>query len=376
MIPEQELNLSILPSLGEASLEDFMSDEFIKKVTPQNIDPKDDWDGKDPIVKAPEVIISDPADEGPVDDEDENEGEPIEDDPNKVWAEWAKSKGFIDFKDDEFKSEEGEEFIINKFNESISSKVSEQVNEYKESLPPVIKDILNKYEDGIPLMSLIESETRLQEFSSVKPEEIESNVELQKDIVATYLSSKEMIEEEIKEKLTKYEDAGILKDEAKSNIKLLVKEELAYKQNLIQANKLEQDNRKKQVEENTKKFEDDIMKSSELFKDLPWTEKEKKIVLQTIMKPVGKSSNGSPINELNKMQMEDPMFLPKLAYMAKVLKWDLSPIKTQAKTAAVKQLKKSVTTYKDDGSEQSPSALANFKAAQKAIKEMKKKQIF
>ena len=70
----------------------------------------------------------------------------------------------------------------------------------------------------------------------------------------------------------------------------------------------------------------------------------KKKIFDGLTKVVHTDKSGKPMNELNKMQSEDPMFLPRLYYVAKILNWDLSKHKS-SETKILNDLKGKMNSY-------------------------------
>src|SRR5690606_16370647 len=67
--------------------------------------------------------------------------------------------------------------------EAMTKEIYSGIEGYKESLPEDVKKLINGYEAGVPLEKLIELNKQNFSISSIKDEDLESNENIQKDIV-------------------------------------------------------------------------------------------------------------------------------------------------------------------------------------------------
>lgn len=330
-----EMGLDLIPNLTESTLDDFMKEDPTKTTT----------EGKDKLDSEEETNedINQETDEPGIDLS--NQEEPPED-INLVWANFARENKFIDFKDEDYTPEEGVEFLKSKYQESIEAKAKKLREDEESQMDPFIKDLREKYREGVDIRDFLQSEVRLQEFFSIKETDIKDDINLQKEVVTTLFESQGYSPEEIKTKIQNLEDASLLEPESKISIKKLIQIETKYKEDKLAHDRAQELQRKQEILEGTRKFEENIKAKKELFPNLPFTDEMKKKVTQAILSPVSRTPKGDPINLISKAQAEDPDFLAKVAYMV-INNWDLSTFQKQATTDATKKIQKTVSTFSD-----------------------------
>ena len=248
----------------------------------------------------------------------------------KILASALKEKGVIDYSDEEFKDED--DFIP----EVVGKSITKGVQEYKDNLPEEIKTLINNYEDGVPLAQLLESEQRIFEISSIQPEKIKEDSRLQEDIVASYMANTGWTQSEIDEKVKDLQDAGLMEKEALRAHTKLVQIEKDHKQNMVlEAGKKKQEQREREVEQ-LNKIKSTINSKTEFFQGIPTNDIEKKSVFEAITK---RDKFGK--NEISQLLSNEDTYI-KVAYFLKVMKGDLSKLKTVAKTEVVNGVKKTM----------------------------------
>ncbi len=290
-------------------------------------------------------------------------GEPIKESPNKLLAKWAKEKGLIDYKEEEL--EDTEEGVLSVFNKNLDSKLEAKIQEYKDSLPEKLKHLINHYDEGVPFHELLESEKRLDIFGSIKPESLDSDPDLQSDVLASYLSYNGLEDKEITEKIKKYTDAGLLLDEARLAHKKLIEIESKNQQALIENAKAEKAANDQKAAKEFQEFQEKIMGLKEIFPGVEISDEQKKKLISVMTTPVEKVQ-GRSINKIQQMAKNDPTFNAKVAYMAAILNWDFKTLQGKATTKAVQTIKKQVTSFPDEKQE------LNYSAWKKAINKINK----
>ncbi len=291
---------------------------------------------------------------------------------NKVIAGWLSQNELLSYKEDEF--EDSEEFIKNKYNETIEAKAKEEVEAYKASLPEDFREALENLEAGVPWQELAHTEAKMAEYSSIKMEDLKEDVSLQKEVVKQHLMSVGYDEDEADTKIEKLEENLMLEEESFTSIKKLVKSETKYKEQLIAESKMQAEEFRKEQEVKLKQFEDSVKSIKEIVPGLKVTEKELKEILNLTTKIVGKDKNGRPINGLKKLEMEDPNFLAKVAYFAGVLKFNIEPLQIAATTAATKKVKETANSQPNEKS--SSFSKADLKAVARALDRSRKQRMF
>lgn len=229
-------------------------------------------------------------------EEDEEDDEPVKDDTNK--------------------SEEEEEEVIEEetIDEEESSKVTalfdaiaeelewEFDDEENEEKPKTVEDLVNYFRDIIKEQSVpqyaneevakldefVRNGGNLSDYFTVTPEidyenfdtTIETN---QKQIVKMLLTEKGYSEKQIARKIEKYEDAGILEDEAEDALEAMKDIEETKKEQLLSNQKKEYDKRIAKQQE----FVDNVVNEINAMKDIRGIkvpEKDRKALLSYIFK--------------------------------------------------------------------------------------------
>lgn len=367
------VDLGLLPGLNSSSFENFMKEPVKKgdETKEDKDDKKNEKDQKSNFFVPPNEDFNDNLNEGNEENKDEenqsdqNENENSSDDPFFILGNFAKEIGILDFDEKEYKPDEGKDFLQKKFEETVDNRLKEIESSY----PPEIQSLLANWREGVPLMDLIQSESRIQEIETIKPEDLEK-IENQKEIVSMDLQMQDFTPEEIITKIEKYEEAGILKDEAKISLNRIVRSEKKRKELLIEESKKQAEENKRKAEMELEELKNSIMNKKSLFEGFSYSEKEKQKVFDAITKPVGKTPDGKMINLIGQAQLKDPDFWEKVAYMV-VNNWDFSKFENKVKKEYTKEVKRTVNTFVDADTKKSKINIANIKAA---IENIKRKQ--
>lgn len=252
--------------------------------------------------------------------------------PVKAIAEYLKEQGVAEFTDEEFKDDDT--FIP----ELVTKSITKGVTEYKESLDPEIKRLIELKEEGVPLAQYLEHERVAFEYTQVTPDKLKDNTELQKTIVNNYLVEQNWDAGEIEEKLKELEDSGLLEKDASRSLSKLIQIENIKKESLVEQNKTQKAQSAAKYQEQLNKLNDTLKNTKEFIPGLTTNETEKKLVFEAITK--------FDKNRMNKvaMDLQNPDNYMKVAYLANVLKWDFSKLKTIATTAATKDIKQTIAS--------------------------------
>jgi len=311
----------------------------------------------DEIPEAKEEVKVEPqAEESDVKDEDvesktEDQEEPVseateeveaeEEDQNafRVFAEMQREKGLIDYNDEEF--EENDEWLLDKVSETVNSKVEE----YKESMPEEIKYLLDNYEAGVPLSNLLDMQSQEQAYESITVEALEKNSNLQKSVVKDLLLKSGWSEERVNKKIQRYEDTGVLFEEAEEALSSLVEVQKQQKEHYVEQQKQEQQQRIQAHEQWLTDLKDHIGKKEEIIPGFNLNPKDKDALYKGITK-LDKQGK----NEIMRLREKDPEFDLKIAYLATVLKWDFSAFERQSTTKSTRKLADVIKSTKKTGS--------------------------
>jgi len=281
------------------------------------------------------------------------------DNPLRIFAEMQRDKGLIDFNDEEF--EDNEEWLLDK----VQNTIDEKVTEYKDNMPEEIKYLLDNYEAGVNIYDLINASASEQSYESIAEESLESNVSMQKMLVRDLLVKSGWSEERITRKLNRYEDSGVLKEEAEEALASLKEIQKAEKTHLIQKQKEDQKQRIQAHEQWLEDLNDHIGKKEEILPGFALSPKDKTNLYKGITKL---DKNGK--NEIMRMREKDPEFDLKIAYLATVLKWDFSAFERQSTTKSTRKLANAIKSTKKTGSRPSrgTSKAVNFDTMRKSLR--------
>ena len=266
----------------------------------------------------------------------------------KVFAEIQRDSGLIDFKDDEF--ENSEEWLLDKVQETINNKVEE----YKENMPEEIKYLLDNYEAGVNMYDLINMSAGEKSYENVTAESLKENGSLQKMLIKDLLSRSGWSDERITRKLERYEDTGVLYEEAEDALASLKDLQKTEKENMIKAQKEEQKQRIEAHEKWLGDLKDHIGKKEEILPGFKLSPKDKDNLYKGITK-LDKQGK----NEIMRMREKDPEFDLKIAYLATVLKWDFSAFERQSTTKSTRKLADAIKSTKKTGSRPSRGTSKN-----------------
>jgi len=271
--------------------------------------------------------------------EEESSDEEDEGDALRVFAELQREKGLIDYNDDEF--EGNEEWLLAKVEDTVNSKVQD----YKDSMPSEIKYLLDNYEDGVPLNNLLNMQSQEQVYESITLESVEKSEALQKNLVKDLLMKSGWSEERANKKIQRYEDAGVLYEEAEEALSSLVDVQKQQKEDYVVKQKEEQKQRIQAHEEWLGDLKDHITKKEEILPGFQLSVKDKDNLYKGITKL---DKNGE--NEIMRLRKKDPEFDLKIAYLATVLKWDFSAFERQSTTKSTRKLAAAIKSTKKTGS--------------------------
>ncbi len=272
-------------------------------------------------------------------------------------AEYLKSEKVFDYKDEDF--EDSTDFILKKINEVAEAKADEKLKEY----PEVIHELAKNYKEGVPLDYLIESKSREIEYNQIKVEDLSEDKELQKKLVSDWLIAQEYDQEDIDKKISKYDDALILEDEAVTALKKLKAYEQKYQETLKQAAKQKADKDKQDYLDQVKGIEKDIEDAPEIIPGLALSKEEKKKIFEAYTKTDSKGET-----QLIKKLKQDPKAWLKITQFMVLMDGNLDSVKTKLNTQVAKQAKQTVQTYK----ETTGLSKINMNTVKKAMERIKK----
>jgi len=346
-------NITVKPEESDAKVEDKGEEEnsiFQPQLKIQEVDELPEEEKEEVKVEKSEEDDKAVEDEAPTAEEKDSE-EPVsekeeessdeedEGDALRVFAELQREKGLIDYNDDEF--EGNEEWLLAKVEDTVNSKVQD----YKDSMPSEIKYLLDNYEDGVPLNNLLNMQSQEQVYESITLESVEKSEALQKNLVKDLLMKSGWSEERANKKIQRYEDAGVLYEEAEEALSSLVDVQKQQKEDYVVKQKEEQKQRIQAHEQWLGDLKDHITKKEEILPGFTLSVKDKDNLYKGITKL---DKNGE--NEIMRLRKKDPEFDLKIAYLATVLKWDFSAFERQSTTKSTRKLAAAIKSTKKTGS--------------------------
>lgn len=258
----------------------------------------------------------------------------------KIFGENLSEKGVLAFDPVEFdKAEDKEAFLYKGVEDTINKKAEDKFNEKYSELPPEIDRLIELHKEGVPLHKVLEADERVATLEGIKTEEIESTPDLQKEIIRELLGSQGISSDKIEAKIKRFEDLGILKDEAIDGFDSLLANEKKQRAEMIKAEKAKEDQAVTDRQNRLKEIETNINSKEEILPGFKLTPEDKKTLVEGITKIVGKDKQGRPINGLAKARLEDPDMDLKVAYFTLVMKGDLNKLKKAETTKATRSLK-------------------------------------
>jgi len=311
--------------------------------------------------KEEEATEEDPQEQVEETSEVSDSEEEVEEDskPLFVFASLQRDAGLIDFKDEEF--EDSEDWLMSQVEKSVGNKISE----YKENMPPEIRYLLENYEEGVPLQNLLEMSSQEQTYEALSEANIEKDASLQKALVKDLLARSGWSQERIAKKIERYEDSGVLLEEAQDALASLKDIQKAEKENYVEQQKQEQKQRAEAHKQWLEDLNDHIGKKEEILPGFKLSPKDKEQLYKGITK-LDKSGK----NEIMRMREKDPEFDLKIAYLATVLKWDFSAFERQSTTKSTRKLADAIKSTKKTGSRPSrgTSKTVNFDTMRKSLR--------
>ena len=289
------------------------------------------------------------------DQQEEESGESV----LKVFAEIQRDTGLIDFNDDEF--EDSEEWLLSRVQDTINSKIEE----YKESMPEEIKYLLENHEAGVNMYDLLKSESQQQTYDSIDKEKLGNSESTQKRLVKDLLALNGFSQAQIEKKVARYEDAGVLLEEAEEALITLQEVQKQHKQQLIEQQKQEKQQRVEAHKNWLSDLKDHISKKEEILPGFKLNPKDKDLLYNGITKLDRQGKN-----EIMRIREKDPEFDLKIAYLATVLKWDFSAFERQSTTKSTRKLADAIKSTKKTGSRPSrgTSKAVNFDTMRKSLR--------
>ena len=358
---KQDENVDAEPSIFEPQLKIKEVNEIPEKGLKEEKEEEEEKEEPSEDIKdeKPEESKAEDKEEPVSETGEDSEAEEETENAFRVFAEMQRDKGLIDYKDEDF--EESDDWLLDK----ISNTIEDKVGEYKDSIPEEIKYLLDNYEAGVPLGSLLEMQNQEQVYESISVENLEKSDSLQKNVVKDLLMRTGWSEERANKKIQRYEDAGVLHEEAEEALSSLVEIQKQEKQQFVENKKREEQQRVETHQKWLGDLKDHIGTKEEILPGFKLSPKDKDNLYKGITKLDREGKN-----EIMRMREKDPEFDLKIAYLATILKWDFSAFERQSTTKSTRKLADVIKSTKKTGSRPSrgTSKAVNFDTMRKSLR--------
>ena len=285
----------------EAFLDDFIPNPDGTPRVPDtdDIEPMDDDDlddilknQDDPVAKKVKKTV-----EEPVDDDDDDDDEPIIEEPKRKPGRPKKEEPIEEPVDDEDDSE-----LVGNFFDAMSEELGWEFEEGDEK-PKNVPELINYFKTVIEenskpdfaseeieaLDAYVKQGGDLRKYLQIDAELDLEDIDLdeeanQKAVVKMWLKEKGFSSKQIEKKISKYEDAGLLEDEAQDAIEDLKEIREQKKEQLLK----EQEKAHKQYQEQQRAFYTNVVdeiKGLKNIRGIAIPEKDKKVLIDYILKP-------------------------------------------------------------------------------------------
>tara|TARA_R110001599_G_scaffold136553_6_gene315026 strand:- start:2925 stop:4070 length:1146 start_codon:yes stop_codon:yes gene_type:complete len=223
----------------------------------------------------------------------------------------------------------------------VQSSINNGVDSYKDNLPPVIKDLVNNYEQDVPLKDLINIKSKEIQYSTITDDAIDSNVNLQKALIAEDLKNRGYTQEKIDSRLELFESNDVLVTEAKDAQKTLVNVEKYHEEELKKKTEVDKKLAVQKNEDNLSNIKKNIGELKEIIPGINLNDNSRENIYKSMTNVVETDTNGKPMNAVMKTRQSDPLkFETTLHYLHNlgVFEGDWSKIRNVSKSNAMKEL--------------------------------------
>lgn len=217
----------------------------------------------------------------------------------------------------------------------LQENINKGVDAWKNQYPPEALEVLEHIKNGGSLRELIQVEQDGPNY--------ESDVDLtdethQKYLIEDWLAEQGFEQDEIKTKLEKYEEAGILEDEAKTAHSKLIKLQKKKREQLIENQKQETERRKQEFQTKTEGFKKKVLETKEIA-GFQLKSGEEKTLLDYMTRPVKEGKTQLQLDYDEETQLKMAYFMMK--------KFNFKDVEKKAETKATIKLKEAVSRATD-----------------------------
>lgn len=231
---------------------------------------------------------------------------------------------------------------------AVQDEINYGIEQYKETnLHPRIKWLQDNLDEGVPLQKLLEVDSQRVTLNNIKSEDVESNAEVQKEIVKQYYKETTKFNDAtINKQIERLEATGDLIEESKVFFEELKRINLSKEQQLVEETRLQRAAEAKAQQDALDNFKKTLDAKKEIVTGITLTPIMKDAIYKALTTPVEiDQQTGMLVNEIAKARMANPIdFEINLAYIFKATKGftDWSVFSGTGKKAAIREFEDSV----------------------------------
>lgn len=231
---------------------------------------------------------------------------------------------------------------------AVQDEIQYGIDNYKEmNLHPRVKWLQDNLDEGVAFEELLKVDSQRISLSNIKPEEIETNADIQKEIVRQYYKETTKFNDAtINKQVERLEATGDLGEESKVFFEELKQINSVKEQQMVQQAQAQRQAEAKAQQEALDTFKKTLDSKKEIVTGITLTPIMKDAIYKTLTTPVDTDpQTGLPLNEIAKARQADPMnFEINLAYVFKATKGftDWSVFSGAGKKVAIKEFEDSV----------------------------------
>lgn len=230
--------------------------------------------------------------------------------------------------------------------------IESEIEAYKNEVDEEYRSFIEARDAGVDLNDWGKIQSNKKKYASIDEQSLSSDVDLQKNLITEDLLRRGFDEEQIKDTIESFEDTNKLEKQAKNALKNLEKHQDSLEKQL----KEEADNAAKAQEEAQKKQLADLKKAvdttTEIIPGMKLNKQTKDKLYSMITSPVGKASNGEPVNAAMAKRLQDPIKYALLeAYFVDLGLFDgkFDKLVSKQKTTAIKELESALSSKNNTG---------------------------
>lgn len=216
--------------------------------------------------------------------------------------------------------------------------------EYKSGFDPRVKWLQDNLEAGVPLEDLLAMDRDKVTYSNITPELVESDPELQKNLVRNYYKSTTKFNDaRIEKEINRLDDLSELSTEANAALIELQALNVEREQAAFQQAQAEKAQKVEQQKQTLITFKKNLEDKKEIIAGLEFNKVMKDKVYNTLTSVVAYDGNGQPLNKIAQARAANPLeFETTLAYIYELTNGfkDFSPIASKGKRQAIDEFEK------------------------------------